>query len=355
MNSNHNLFDILQKGLGRAFKYIEAHGDRDKISTDLLNACLHDLAYDPQCEPSRANYLFELISLTDNIDFYREKIFQALPIANNFWDAHQLYDLVLIWAKQGDTGAREIIYQTFSRQENNESWLGGNQIIQLDGIKGLLKVAKTVGKKLLQDDELWEDDWLISQARENYGADRVNSALEQAAANSIEIEAYLNAVKAHQANNAIDKVQRQKRRDRSKNLKLDYILQKIAEPKCHFYLLNKFGINASDRDLEIIFDRLLQETKKEQLRRYLWVFKNRSFPRLDSRIFDLAAGDDEDIQYCAIAALSNNKSESVRSLAIDLIDKLSCDRQQTTFFVYPELPNGRFSGDRICNNSIARY
>ena len=76
-----------------------------------------------------------------------------------------------------------------------------------------------------------------------------------------------------------------------------------------------------DRDLEIVLDRLRQETKKEQLRRYLWIFKNRQFARLESRLFDLAVSVDEDIQYCAIAALANNKSELIRSLAIDLINQ----------------------------------
>ncbi len=316
-------YDILQKGLGRAFKYIKQdEGDRDRIRADLLNACLHNLAYDPQCEPGRSEYLFELISLTGDLDFYRAKIFQALTTTEEFWDIHQLYDLVFIWAKQGDREARKIIYQTFKKQENNESWLGGEQIIKLDGIEGLLEVAEIVGKKLLQDRELGEDDWLIKEARESYGVNKINSALERAALSNDEVKAYLDAVKAYEAENAvINKTEKQRQINKYKNLKLDYILQKIAEPRCHFYLLNKFGINASDRDLEIVLNRLLQETKKEQLRRYLWIFKNRQFPRLDSRLFDLAASVDEDIQYCAIAALSNNRSELLRSLAIYLINE----------------------------------
>ncbi|MEM7591251.1 MAG: hypothetical protein AAF383_06995 [Cyanobacteria bacterium P01_A01_bin.83] len=75
--------DILQKGLGRTFDYVK-NQNRLKIREDLLNACLHNLAYDPQCESSRAEWLFELICLTGDSDYYREKIFQAFSPTEDF-------------------------------------------------------------------------------------------------------------------------------------------------------------------------------------------------------------------------------------------------------------------------------
>ena len=314
-----NLFaDSIQKGLGRAFEYLKKYqGDREFIRKHLLNACLHNLAYDPQCEASKANYLFELINLTGDSYFYREKILLSLPTSEYFWDTQQLYELALCWAKQGDREARELIYQTFRKQDDNESWLGGDRIIELDGINGLLAVAEIFGHKLLQDSELWEDDYLISKAQNLYGVEEVNSAIERAAVDNKAIKAYLDAVKAHELE--IKSYRSQNPKNRYENIKLDDILQKIESPRGHWYLLNKFGINASDRDIEILFDRLLQETRKEQLRKYLWVFKNRQLPRIDNRLLDLARSEDDDIQFCAIRALANNKNDAIRSLAIDLI------------------------------------
>ena len=202
MTNNKNNFpfsDVLQKGLGRAFKYVKQL-DELEIRDHLLDACLHNLAYDAQCESRSAKWLFDLIHSTGNSEFYRDKIFTALPTTNDFWDLKQLYDLVLIWAKQGNIEAREIIYRAY-KQKLNESWLGGEQIIKLDGIHGLLKVAEIFGARLLEDNELWEDNSLINLACENHDSSKVKSTLEKEALNNIKIAAYLKAVKSYEEKN----------------------------------------------------------------------------------------------------------------------------------------------------------
>lgn len=317
MANNKNNFpfsDVLQKGLGRAFKYVKQF-DELEIRDHLLDACLHNLAYDAQCESRSAKWLFDLIHSTGNSEFYRDKIFEALPTTNDFWDLKQLYDLVLIWAKQGNLEAREIIYRAYKQQKLNESWLGGEQIIKLDGIHGLLKVAEIFGARLLEDNELWEDNSLINLACKNHDSSKVKSTLEKEALNNIKIAAYLKAVKSYE-----DIADLKHNRNKNKKFELDYILQKI-EKKDAFYIYRKFGNNATDDEIEQVFYLLLKETRKKQLCRYLWVFKNRIFPRLDSRLFDLAASNDEEIQYFAIAALANNKSNSIRNVAVELIQQ----------------------------------
>ena len=340
MVNNENNFpfaDVLQKGLGRAFNYVKQL-DELEIRDDLLNACLHNLAYDAQCESRSAKWLFELIHLTGNSEFYRDKIFTALPTTNDFWDLKQLYDLVLIWAKQGNLEAKEIIYRTYEKQELNESWLGGEQIIKLDGIDGLLAVADIFGAKLLEDHELGEDNSLINIACESYGSTKVKSTLEKEALNNINIKAYLNAVKSSEENYGDFK----RNRNKNKKIELDYIMQKIEQKKSSFYIFNRFGINATHAEIEQIFYLLSKETRKKQLCRYLWIFKNRAFPKLDNRLFDLAASDDEELQYFAIAALANNKSNSLHDLAIKLIQQQpkSIDNRVLSLFI-----NNYQSGD----------
>ena len=311
--------DILQKGLGRAFDYVQPHNQL-KIRTYLLNACLHNLVYDPQCETSRAEWLFQLINTTGEREFYRENIFLALPKTNNFWDLNQLYDLVYIWAKQGNLEAKGIIYSTFSKQTFHESWLGGEQIIDLDGIQGLLAVAEIVGSRLLQDYELWEDDNLIAQAKDSYGSEKVRLALEQEARHNVKVKAYLDAVQAYKQRNANIRHYQQ-----DKNIAVDFhtLIQKIEEDKNNFYLLRKFGLYAPQNDIEKSFEKLLLETRKKQLIRYLRIFKYRLFPRLESRLFDLAASNIKTIQSATIIALALNQNSSLRDLAIRLIQQNS--------------------------------
>lgn len=313
---NKSFFDSLQKGLGRAVDYI-IQNDKKELRCDLLNACIHNLVYDSQSEASRADWLFELINLTDDVEFYRQHIFQALPNTNDFWDAQQLYELVAIWAKQGNVEAKQIIYETFRKQEFSESWLGGEQIVAIDGIAGLLTVAEIVGRRLLQDEELWEDDTLICQAGETFGSFRVMKALERKSQTNINVGAYLKAVESYQNNT--DTRKNLRKESRKQILNFDTVIQYIEKAKNSFYLLARFGKYAEDIEIEQIFERLLIETREKQLIRYLWIFKNRKLPRLDSRLIDLVQTDNTKLQSAAIAALSQYEDNSLRDLALRLI------------------------------------
>lgn len=89
----------LQKGLGKAFNYL-IQNNSEEFRCDLLNACLHNLVSDPQCEQSRAEWLFELINLTNDLEYYRQNILQALPNTTDYWDIQQLYDLAAYLGKK---------------------------------------------------------------------------------------------------------------------------------------------------------------------------------------------------------------------------------------------------------------
>jgi hypothetical protein len=51
--------DALQKGLGRAYLHVSQYG-LEGVSDLVLKACLHDQAYDPQSESSKAKWLFNM-------------------------------------------------------------------------------------------------------------------------------------------------------------------------------------------------------------------------------------------------------------------------------------------------------
>ncbi len=59
--------------------HIREHG-AENMRDDILHACLHNLAYDPQCEDSPINWLLELISLTDDPEFYHQRILSPCRI-----------------------------------------------------------------------------------------------------------------------------------------------------------------------------------------------------------------------------------------------------------------------------------
>ena len=140
--------DALQKGLGRAVIQVREQS-QDNAGDAILHACLHNLAYDPQCEGDRADWMLEIVELTNNEVFYHQRILEALPDVTDVWDAQQLLELAAALARRGFPQARRAIYDKFELQQFNETCLGGCQIVLLNGIEGLLRVAEVIGARFL--------------------------------------------------------------------------------------------------------------------------------------------------------------------------------------------------------------
>jgi hypothetical protein len=155
-------------------------------------------SYDTQCEDSRAEWLISLINLSKNKDFYIPKIIAALSTSHEFSDVSQLYKLCQLCAQQGDELAKQAIYEKFDAQEFNESYMGGEEVIQLDGLKGLLHVANVIGKRLLEDDDYWEDDMLYCITCEMIGKEITDEFLARHAKENRYVTAYIKELKRHE-------------------------------------------------------------------------------------------------------------------------------------------------------------
>ena len=82
---------VLEIGLGRIIIFLKTH-DAAPYRDVILEACLHDTRYAGYVEYRRSTYLFDVISLTNDQQFYRDKILQALQNASdpNDYDVLQL-------------------------------------------------------------------------------------------------------------------------------------------------------------------------------------------------------------------------------------------------------------------------
>lgn len=263
--------------------------------------------------------MLELVELTNNEVLYHQRILEALPDVTDVWDAQQLLELAAALARRGFPQARRAIYDKFELQQFNESWLGGCQIIELDGIEGLLRVAEVIGARLLKDLEYWEDDYLVSEAGDRFGFETVMASLEEQASASANVRAYKESVMKDRSLRA-DKHGLTNRTNRQACPTIKHILSKIeAASGSVFSPYSFFGSCASNEEIEHLFSRLLAETRREQLIRYLWIFRRRALPLLNRPLFDLAETNDEELQDAAIAAIANTEDMAVRDLAIRLL------------------------------------
>jgi hypothetical protein len=307
----------LRKGQGRIVQHLREHG-AEGLQDELLEACLHSLAYDAQCEGARADWLMSLIDLTDHTDFYGERILEALPQSTDIWDGAQLVGLALEFARRGCPRARAALYATFDRQQFREDWLGGEEIVALDGIAGMLHVAEVVGTRRLDDPEYWVNDSLLWQAHERSGKAPVMAALKEKAQSCAAVQAYLDGIASTRANYESSRVKGSASSRPSEHV--DKILKDIESAAGQFPgHYTSFGKRASEQDLERVFEKLLQESRRDQLLRYLWVFRRRAPPRLHDQLFTLAASTDKDLQGAALAVLGTSQDRSIRDLGLRLL------------------------------------
>lgn len=307
--------NALEKGLGRAYLYVEKNGD-ELIRDQLLHACLINQSYDRQCEDSRAEWLMSLINLSKNRDFYIPNIIASLASSSEYSDVNQLYELCKLIAEQGDESAKIAIYEKFDLQEFNKSYLGGDEIIQMDGLEGLLHVAEVIGKRLIEEEGYWDTDILYCQACEMFGKEPTDEFLVGHAKENRFVTAYLNELKKNEERRKPKDSRSHKERFRDE-YPIERILDEINNGKGR-YAFMRFGRYATTDEIEKVYNLLISEISKEKLIRYLWIFRNRELPRLPQTITDLAFSSDHEIQDAAITAISNLSDPSVHDIAINI-------------------------------------
>lgn len=309
--------DALKKGLGRAYLYVKQYGD-SQVSDSILYCCLHNPSYDAQCEEQRAEWLISLIDLTENQDFYFSRIIDALMPSTDCWDTYQLFQLCGILAKRNFQAAKTVIYQKFDLQEFNESWLGGYEIIDLDGLTGLRYFIQRLGKRFTEEEDYWDDGEILDYAYEKLGKVQVTDYLQTASTTDSYIKRYLEQVKNHNTKKPsfskesyIEKLR--------KKYSLERVLSNVENKKYNFpHTYIAFAKYAVEAELNLVFEKFLHETRKEQIVRYLWIFIKREVPRLDDKLFQLAMSEDKDIRTAAVETLKFCQNSSIRNLAIDL-------------------------------------
>lgn len=91
-------FRSVKLGTGRAYLLALANLEVD-FSISIIRAALKNYAYDGQCEPSRAAYLYRLYQLAKQQARIRQAVLKALTTKQeDTWTITQLVELALFFA-----------------------------------------------------------------------------------------------------------------------------------------------------------------------------------------------------------------------------------------------------------------
>ena len=314
-HSDHR--NALAKGLGRALLDTRNAGrliDEEAV----LDACLHNRSYDPQCEDSRAPWLLEILEAAGELERLREPILRALSDPRDDWDCVQLCDWAEIFARRGSETARQFLYGIVQNPEiRSHSSMGYKQLIRTDGVKGFLHCAEHLGQIIRLGEEPWETLFVAREAEEHCGVDAVASALSSGASANGDTRIYFDALmKERQRSETPPKGL--SRADKMRTIPLAEVRESIENPNpdLNGYYLSVWGRYAAKEDLDPLAASLFEENDPVKITRYLRVFSRRSLPDFDHRLIGLAAHKDKQVRFWAMRALSANTHPAVRNYAL---------------------------------------
>jgi hypothetical protein len=332
----------LRRGTGEAYLILKAHPTLD-FSTDIIKGAIKNYAYDGQSEGSRALYLSELIFLSRKQDKIRKAILHGLANEQkDTWALVQLFDLAAIYARKGDSEAKQAIYKRYYHNviEGSE-WCGYESIIALDGLEGLKYIATTIGKSSEKNPDNWEDSMIIRHFQDKNPKMNAMKELEKASKGNKYIKIYLDNVKRSEAG---------RENYQYPVLNID-TLKKVIVNSNHIFIPSALIESLKKADVKILAKELLVEKDKKRIGKYLCVFSKVKFPYDYQFLLKLAkarVSNKDRIAELAVDSLKYFSGDDIRKFALGKIKRLNSPGMYTKLLI-----NNYKKGDGKLLKSVA--
>ena len=306
----------LRTGHGRAKQQIFAHGAYG-LEDEVINACVSCLTYDPQCEADRAPWLFSIIDRAK----LTQKVLKALetavrePAPDSHRDMVQWSGILKELAEAGSADARRLLYASLRRLPHTSDVVGAEQIVALDGVAGLIHVARQLGRWLEADPGFWVDDYLSAELDPSIDAEAARAALECEAETDADVAIFLAGVR--KTREALTSNPGRPDRSGLTGAQVVALIEGNPREQCHW--LRQWGFKAAADQRDVVFTSLLMSNEPEHVKRLFRCFAKTGIPRFDHRLLRWLANSDEQVQWSAVTALAHVKHADLRQAALRLI------------------------------------
>jgi len=315
--------------------HTRTHG-LDGLEDLVLNACLENLAYDAQCEDSRAAWMFEMIRNATAYPDFSSSIIAALGSPSDEYCLTQLCDLAALMGKHGDAPVAEALraFVWSAANTSDELW-GSSAIITLDGVPAAIKVVQLLGAELLTEPDQYVSCLdSLTDDKERYW--EIFAELQRLAPGDAAIAAYVaveqERIDKEQREDSMSDEEKEARRNRYRAQSRDEhsaidVIGWAVEGKNGRFFYKKFGQYASQTNLDLILERLRVETDPQICRRLLWVFQSPCLERIAPQIWELAHNASHEVRNAAFAALAFIEDPRVAELGRERLrdEKFSAD------------------------------
>jgi len=285
--------DSLKRGTGAAFLLARDNPAID-FSTQIIKGVLKNYAFDGQSEGGRGQYLYDLISLSNNKDKIREAVLRGLATEQkDTWTLIHLFDLAKIYAQKGDVELRQAIYDRFLLNPiDGCDWAGYHEILEIDRFQGLLYIAEKYGKWLAKNPDRWVDNFINQHFQDENPAINVSKELDNAAHKNPSIRVYLDTIK---------KTEDARKSSARETKTYSDIIDEALNSR--FFRITRRKKGLTELEIFEVAKRLLMERNKTNQEKLLGAFDICKFPFNGDIILGLAK------QKCS-------KNHGIRELAI---------------------------------------
>jgi hypothetical protein len=304
-------FSSLKRGTGEAYIIMQDHPTID-FSNFIIKGALTNFAYDHQSEGSRAKYIYRLIKKSEQKDKIIKSVLAALQIKkDDYWGLDQMCDLAVLFFKAGYVEAKSALYVRFKLNDiEGYEFCGQAQLMEIDGLKGVLTVAETIGKTILKNAN-WEDSWHVDSFQKRNKTIDVYAELKKASKKNKCIDAYYQSILENKWNLS----------KRRKPIKFTYnfIKEKIDADKFRFISAERAN-DLSGEEVEKLAHDFLREKNKLKQEQYLRFFSKRKYPLDYQPLLDIASIKNPaktSLVAYAVEALKFFKSKDIRQLALE--------------------------------------
>lgn len=304
----------LKRGTGEAFLILQDNPNID-FSDSIIKGAITNYAYDQQSEGSRAVYIYQFIKKVKQKDKIIKAVLTKLQVEKtDYWSLDQMCDLAVLFFKAGHTEAKTALYNRFDKNTlEGYEFCGKEQLMEIDGINGILKVAAIVGKKILEENDSG-DSYLIDTFQKK----------------NKDLSVYAELTKASKKNKFIDAYNKSILENKwtfSKRRKFTMFSYELVKEKIES---NKFRVISVDRandlsieDVEKLANELLEEKSKPKQELYLRFFSKRKFPFDYHPILKIASGKNPAktrLVEFSVDALKYFSGKDIRQLALEKLE-----------------------------------
>jgi hypothetical protein len=294
-----NLTNALRKGLGRAHIWA---ADGKAAADTLFEACVNDYRFDRQVERPRGDWLWQILVSASLAARFSGELLAALSRIEESHAEFQLCQFARHYARAGDERFRIELRRIVETKRVIETpSLGEVELIRLDGSQGFLLAVRRHGADLQSRDWDGFDDVLVDDGIKYLGEQHIHESLVSEANQNEHVRRFRDAWIAEQRKRAARG--QAPPSDLTSQYSPDQVIASAESPAKGSPFFRRWGRVAAECDLQTVFERMLQTTDVEALRRYLQVFARRPCPRFDSRFLQLCVHADSCHSFVACTGL----------------------------------------------------